>query len=281
VRRRPSVFSRILSVIAGRSDAQQMSQPYGIAVGPDRKIYVVDTVGGTIHVYDLERPGYDTIKVNGHSLIGIGFAAGRMFVTDSASGRLLCLNAKGRVEWTLGPKDGLSRPTGIATIGERLYVVDTMMHHIAVVSVGGTLLGTFGRRGDGPGEFNYPTNIARGADDRLYVTDTMNFRVQMFDAGGQYLGAFGHVGDATGDFDKPKGVAVDSGGHVYVVEGLRDVVQVFDASGRLLLIFGGSGFGDGQLWLPSGIAISNDIVYVADSANRRVQMFEYLKESSQ
>jgi DNA-binding beta-propeller fold protein YncE len=103
--------------------------------------------------------------------------------------------------------------------------------------------------------------------------------VQVFDRKGNPLASFGRLGDAPGDFDKPKGIAVDSGGHIYVVEGLNDLVQIFDADGRLLLAFGGSGNGPGQLWLPSGIAIVNDIIYVADAANRRVQMFEYVKEA--
>ena len=136
---------------------------------------------------------------------------------------------------------------------------------------------TSGSFGNGPGQFNFPTNITRRADGRLYVTDTMNFRVQAFGPDGAFLSQFGKLGDAAGDFDKPKGIAVDSAGHIYVVEGLNDAVQVFDESGRLLLVFGESGSGDGQFWLPSGIAIVNDIVYVSDSANRRVQVFQYLK----
>jgi NHL repeat len=55
-------------------------------------------------------------------------------------------------------------------------------------------------------------------------------------------------------------------------------VQIFDATGRLLLAFGESGAAEGQFWLPTGITIADDMVYVADSANRRVQVFEYLKE---
>ena len=89
---------------------------------------------------------------------------------------------------------------------------------------------------------------------------------------------FGSDVNGSGDFNRPKGVSVDSEGHVYVVEGLNDVVQIFDGDGQLLLDFGESGKGPGQFWLPSGIAIVNDIVYVADAANRRVQLFEYVSE---
>lgn len=278
VRGRPSMFSRFLSVLTGGGVEPRMSQPYGIAVGPDRRVYVADTVGGAIHIYDVERSTYTSIKVNGESLIGIGLVGNRIVVTDSASGRVLCLDPKGHPLWTLGPRQGFERPTGVVAAADRIYVVDTMKHRVTIVSAAGAIIGTFGGRGAGPGQFNFPTNIARAGDGRLFVTDTMNFRVQVFDEDGRFLRQFGRLGDGSGDFEKPKGIAVDSAGHVYVVEALNDVVQIFDDAGRLLLAFGGSGAGEGQLWLPSGIAIVNDVVYVADSANRRVQMFEYLKE---
>jgi DNA-binding beta-propeller fold protein YncE len=278
VRGRPSLLSRVVRVVTGGGVDPTMSQPYGIAVGRDRRVYVADTLGGTIHIYNPDKSDYSTIKVNAESLIGIALVGTRIVVTDSTSGRVLCLDDRGRTVWTLGPRNGFERPTGIVAATDRLYVVDTLKNQVVMVSTAGAVLGTFGSRGAEPGQFNYPTNIARSADGRLYVTDTLNFRVQVFDANGRPLSVFGRLGDGSGDFDKPKGIAVDSAGHIYVVEGLNDVVQIFDEGGRLLLAFGGSGVGDGQLWLPSGIAIANDVVYVADSANRRVQMFEYLKE---
>ncbi len=277
VRSKPSVFKKVWRFLVGSPDLPQMPQPYGVAVGPDKKIYVADTLDGTIHVYDVAKPSHSLIKVDGKSLIGVAVAGARLFATDSVAGRVMGLDLKGHVLWKLGKEGGFVRPTGIVAAGDRLYVVDTMRHCVVMVSLTGHYLGAFGAQGDGPGQFNFPTNIARSADGRLYVTDTMNFRVQVFDAEGEYLGAFGKLGDGAGDFDKPKGVAIDSAGHVYVVEGMNDVVQIFDESGRVLLAFGGSGSGAGQLWLPSGIAIVNDVVYVADSANRRVQVFEYLK----
>jgi DNA-binding beta-propeller fold protein YncE len=278
VRGKPSFFSKVLTLLVGDRETPSMRQPYGIAVGADRRIYVADTFGRAIHVYDLKKPGYSSIRVDGDSLIGVAVVGAGLYVTDSVSGRVIALDAKGRTRWTLGRSHGFDRPTGLVAAPDRLFVVDTRRGRVVIVGLDGTILGSFGETGSGQGQFNYPTNIARSSDGRLYVTDTMNFRVQIFDAEGRYLSAFGHLGDGSGDFDKPKGIAVDSGGHIYVVEGLNDVVQMFDDAGRLLLVFGGSGTRAGELYLPSGIAITSDVIYVADSANRRVAIFEYLGE---
>jgi len=273
----PSLMKKMWRTLVGAPEPIRMRQPYGIAVSADRKVYVADTASGTIHVYDLMKPGYAAIRAKATSLIGIAAEAGRLFVTDSVAGTVQALDLRGRVLWSLGPSAGFVRPTGIVAARDRLYVVDTLRHTVVVVSLSGERIGTFGSQGAGAGQFNYPTNIALGRDGRLYVTDAMNFRVQVFEPDGRFVVTFGRLGDGPGDLDKPKGVALDSAGHVYVVEGLHDVVQIFDPSGRLLLVFGGSGSGDGQLWLPSGIAIANDFVFVADSANGRVQVYEYLR----
>ena len=237
---------------------------------------MADTFGHAVHVFDLERRRYRTVPVAGDSLIGAGVLGDRLFVTDSASGRLLALDMRGRVVWSRGAADGLVRPTGLTCGPDRVYVVDTMAHRITMWSPDGTRLATFGSRGTGAGEFNYPTHIARDRRGQLYVTDTMNARIQTFDASGGFLRTFGKAGDGPGDLDKPKGVAVDRDGHIYVAEALADTVQIFDQDGQLLLAFGGTGAGPGQLVMPSSLAIVDDIIYVADAANRRVQVFEYI-----
>ena len=67
-------------------------------------------------------------------------------------------------------------------------------------------------------------------------------------------------------------------GNVYVVDALFDAVQIFDQSGQLLLNFGERGTGPGQFWLPSGLTIDDrDFIYVADSYNKRVQVFRLLQ----
>jgi hypothetical protein len=54
------------------------------------------------------------------------------------------------------------------------------------------------------------------------------------------------------------------------------MVQVFNRQGQLLYHFG-NGTGFGNFRLPSGLFIDRaDRVYVVDSYNRRVQIFQYL-----
>lgn len=274
MRGKPSVFSRVLKAIVGGGAQPTMTQPYGVAVGPDGRLYVADSATGRIHVFGLDKSDYRSFQVNSESLIGIAFLGPRLIVTDSVGGRVLCLDQRGKTLWTLGREDGLLRPTGVAVADDRIFVVDTLGHRVVKITPAGAILTTFGGRGVASGKMNYPTHIAIDAERRMYVTDAMNFRVQIFDGNFRHLSTFGKLGDGPGDFDKPKGIAVDAAGHIYVVEGLNDVVQMFDREGRLLLAFGGSGGGPGQLWLPAGIALAGNAVFVADTANRRVQVFE-------
>ena len=71
-------------------------------------------------------------------------------------------------------------------------------------------------------------------------------------------------------------IAVDGEGHVYVVDAAFETVQILDAKGRLLLFFGQSGEAPGSFAMPGGIFIdARDRVFVADTYNGRVQIFQY------
>ncbi len=56
---------------------------------------------------------------------------------------------------------------------------------------------------------------------------------------------------------------------------LFHVVQIFDREGNFLYSFGGQGQEEGEFWMPLGIYIDEkDFIYVADSYNARVQVFQ-------
>ncbi len=62
------------------------------------------------------------------------------------------------------------RVTGVAIDdGGRVYVTDGGEFHVAVFTSAGAPVATIGRKGKGPGEFEYPTGPVVGRDGALYV----------------------------------------------------------------------------------------------------------------
>lgn len=273
---RPPFFSRMWDAIAG-AENREMLKPYAVAVDGDR-LAVADPGLAVIHLFDTGRGEYRRIGKAGditlRSPVAVVFGAERLFVADSGLGKVFAFDAGGAAAFTI---DGIERPAGLAYDRDRgrLYVADTLAHKIVVFDQTGRRLFSFGRRGGETGTFNYPTHLFLRAG-RLYVNDTMNFRLQIYDLEGNVVSGFGRHGDGSGDFSQPKGVGADRDGHVYVADAMFDAVQIFDAAGNFLLAFGKTGTGAGDFWLPGGLFVAGDRIYVADTYNRRVQVFRFL-----
>ena len=82
-----------------------------------------------------------------------------------------------------GPDEYLFGRIGSLAVDEdrNVYVFDTQANHVRVFDATGTYLATFGREGEGPGEFSRAETIAVLPDGRLLVRDPGNMRVQVFD----------------------------------------------------------------------------------------------------
>lgn len=276
-----SFFQRVADLIFGASEARLIRPMAVLAV--KGVVYVADPGARGVHRFDPGKERYDLIAGPGGTELPspVGLAQGsdgEVYVTDSQLAQVLVIRpgAKAAAPLALPP---MSQPTGIAfdPATSRLIVVDTGTHRANVFDRDGTLHSSFGGRGTGDGEFNYPTLLWRDAQGRLYVTDSLNFRIQVFDTTGRFMKKFGQLGDGTGDNSRQKGVATDSWGHVYVVDALFNALQVFDGSGQLLLSVGTIGSDPGEFWLPAGIFIGDDdLIYIADSYNQRVQILRYI-----
>ena len=258
-----------------------MTRPLGL-VASEGILYVADPGGHALLIFDLGRQSFQKItKADSELLespVGVAVGKDRVYVSDSSLKRIFIYDRHGRFLRTYADRD-LDRPTGLALDERsgRLYVADTATHQVRIYGQNEKLEKTFGTRGMGEGEFNYPTHLSLDGEGHLLVVDSLNYRIQIFQPDGTFLAQFGHHGDSSGDFASPKGIAADSRGHLYVVDALFDTVQIFDRQGELLLNFGERGVGPGQFWLPAGIFIDNqDRIYVADSYNQRIQVFEFL-----
>jgi len=58
---------------------------------------------------------------------------------------------------------------------------------VAKIDKNGNWIKSWGGRGDKPGEFNTPHNIAADAQGNIYVADRFNRRIQVFDGDGRFL----------------------------------------------------------------------------------------------
>jgi len=281
-------FLQQLRELIGGPRQVRLVRPVAIVESSDNKLFIADPGVRGVHRFDLERGRYQLIQgENGQPLPSpVALAAGlsgEVYVTDSRLAAVYVIEP-GKNEAVRVPLEALlARPTGLALDGPsgRLYLVDTGSHEVKIFARDGALLKRFGRRGTGPGEFNYPTMIWMSNGGEILVSDSMNFRTQVFDSAGNFLRKFGEVGDGAGHQAQAKGIATDSNGHVYIVDSMMHAVQIFDPSGTFLFKLGFRGEAPGQFWLPAGIFIGErDRIYVADSYNGRIQVFRYVGGNS-
>lgn len=275
---RVPAMEKLFELVVGKGDIS-LTRPYGIAV-KGRLLAIADPGAGVVHLLDLKGQYHKRLSLVGEtslmSPVGVAIGGEYLFVSDSALNKVFILDLQGALVREL---DGLERPTGLAFDPEtqRLYVAETLAHRIGVFNLDGTRLFDIEHPDTGKKTFNAPTHIAF-RNNVLLVNDTMNFRVVTLDGDGKPLHAFGTHGTGSGHFSQLKGVAIDSRGNIYVADAIFNRVQIFDPQGKFLLAFGSPGHGKGDMWLPGAIYIVEDRIFVADSHNMRVQVYEYVGE---
>ena len=160
----------------------------------------------------------------------------KLLFTDSYLNSIFIFNQRKKTLEKFCKEIDFEQITGVAYSGitKEIWLVETAAHRISVINEQGKLIRRIGKRGNNPGEFNFPTFIWIDKLGTIYVVDSLNFRIQMFDSGGKFISAFGEQGDGTGDFGIAKGIAVDSFGNIYVADALFHAVQIFDKAGNFL-----------------------------------------------
>jgi DNA-binding beta-propeller fold protein YncE len=264
-----------------------MKQPSGIAVDSKNRIYVADTLGGAVFVFDLQNKSLSMLGTEPSGKLASPFGIAidshdNVFVSDVKLKQVNIYDPDWHIKAMVHVIGGheLVNPVGLALdeARKRLIVVDSQAHHIVVADLDHPDLGTFfGKRGEDDADFNFPVYAAVDKAGQIYVSSTLGFSVKLFDKDLKFVRTFGRHGDAVGMFDRPKGIALDSEGHLYVVDASFSNFQIFTPEGRPLLFVGALGQGPGFFQVPSAIFIDKkDRIYVSDGANKRIQVFQFL-----
>jgi DNA-binding beta-propeller fold protein YncE len=265
-------------------------QPTSLAMSPDgSRLFMTDQTSGQVLWFDFKLKQAEVFAPVFAFSQPFGLALdseGNVYVSEPAARRVRAFTRDGRLIREFGRE--AERPTGLAIDPKRqlIYVADgssgaSQNHRVLVYSLAGKLLRTIGTRGSEPGQFNFPSYLAVGADGQLFVTDTLNFRIQVFDPEGTLIRFFGEAGEALGTFSRPKGVALDKRGIVYVVDSGAARVQMFDDQNRLLMAFGGAAALLEYFERPAPIAIdpAGRYIYVGEQSAQfpRINVYEFLE----
>jgi len=238
---------------------------------------------------------------------------GKFFVVDSDNSRVQVFDDNGEFQSKFGSSDsGLDEYLGSA----KGVVIQESTREILVSNIERDSISVFDENGDfmfefdsfdGNNSFQNPTNmIIDNSEQMLYVSDSGNDRIIIFELvtgtscptgteevvnGVCFVKEFGSLGTDEGEFNDPIGLAYDTNGDLlYVADSDNDRIQIFEIvdgntcpTGTVEIVngvcfveeFGTSGTGNGNFDTPAGIALdtTNDLLFVADSGNDRIQSF--------
>jgi ABC-type Fe3+ transport system permease subunit/sugar lactone lactonase YvrE len=122
-----------------------------------------------------------------------------------------------------------------------------------------------------------PKGMTRDRDGNIVVLEPHYSRVNHFNTEGELVHQWGEKGVEAGELHLPRAVVQLSTGEWVAAEFSRiDRLQRFSADGSVAeQVVGGPGPGEGEFNRPEGLDVDGeDRVYVADSCNHRVQVFD-------
>jgi DNA-binding beta-propeller fold protein YncE len=163
-------------------------------------------------------------------------------------------------------------PRGLATDDHgNIYVSDTGNSRIQEFDPEGKFITFIGTAGSGPGELRQPNGIAVDPSGNIYVADAMNQKLIKYGADGKFVSEW--KGPDSG-FYGPRDLAFGANKLLYIIDQGRTRVARFDPASEQFIVWGTSGDGDGQINEATGITVGDNLVFVADAMNNRIQVFD-------
>lgn len=187
----------------------------------------------------------------------------------------------------LGDATHLNYPWGITAAGDTLWVAELWGLRLLNYTNSGNFVRTVGNAGShlfGDTDVSQMADVAVDAQNNLWIAADYS-KVIKADLQGKVLLQLNGNGTAGDDFRSPISVALDGAGNVYVSDGAHSWtttdshhrIVIFDPDGNLLATIGDrdtAGSGNTHFQGPRHITIHQNLLYVADSGNHRVQIFD-------
>jgi len=235
------LFNLVPSAYSAARPGWDLSYPTGMATDGSGKLYVTDYDGQRVQIYNNDESLYLSLGVKGESgSDNSHFNTPNSVTVDRANGDIYVLDANNK----------------------RIQVFDSQGSRLRTIAI--------------PSPYNVPQALTVDGYGHVIVTDQNNAILRMDTDGGHF-----RVLDNAPD--RPMGVAADSHGNLYVTQYWQDIVIVYRynstadtyaAPETIIGVKGVEGADNTHLKHPYGIYIdSHDRLYVADTDNNRVQVY--------
>lgn len=185
-------YGKLLKSVCGNGTGiGQFKSPRGVKIGPSNEVFVCDRDNGRIQVYDLKldylrcinlwKYDHDMKKAKPNDLAFD--RAKNMYIADYSNNCIHQLNPKEEYMFTFSQtmEGRLAGPECLAIDDAGyLYVTESQTHRVSVFQTSGECVKTFGCKGKGEGEFNFPMGIAVDENGGVFVCEMLNNRIQVF-----------------------------------------------------------------------------------------------------
>ncbi len=257
--------------IAGIGNFVAITNP--VAVGArGNLIYIVDAAKQLVYRYNSGTENLTPLYSVSSHIQGIPSAImvdhdGSFYLADGFGRQVLHFSMHGDLLRTFQNDLNLSNPVAVtlSTAG-KVLIADRLFDHVLVFDRLGQAQRAFGERGTGKGQLLELIDMATGPDG-IYVLDRLSKSVKIFDDEGMLVRQL-----ARPEVSDPTAIAVDYAERVYISDSFDDSIKIYDRNG-LIESVGTSGSQNGQFRMITDLHVDNNFLYVADSANDRVQVF--------
>ncbi len=274
--------------IAGPAGQNALTEPIGVAVSRDGRVYVADNKKAVVRCYDTDgtyRFSFNRVRSGAATALAepgrVAISpSGEVWVTDRRLRSVFVFSPEGEFVRTFKPPVGVAKtwaPIWVSfdTSGS-VYVCDVgnnARHQVLVFDEQGQEKAHWGKtkavEGDNeaPGEFYYPNGVAVAKNGDVFVSDSNNRRIQVFDSAGKFKYFIATSGT-------PRGLAIDGQQRLYVVDALAHLVDLYTLKGKHLVGFGGFGVEIGKFQYPTDVSLDRrGRIYVSDRENNQVQVW--------
>ncbi len=264
----------------------QFHQPVGITAATTQAIYVADTGNHRIQKFDKNGK---LLRFMG----GFGFSSGQfqhpmdlhtlnglsIYVADVENNRIEQYDKDLNRITSIVPQDEWDErfrfmfPSSLAmSLYGELFILDNEQKKIIKLNSQFEPVLAFGGYDWGEGELAEPMQLCVASDEKIYVTDAGMGCVQVFDYFGNHIQCLGQS-----ILQKPFGIARHSSGLILVSDRATQSLIGFD-NGRQVFSVGGKGKKLGAFDHIGDIAVIENRIYVVDTDNNRIQVFELSKK---